>query len=256
MHMGFQTQVNRQPGVAQAGDFADANIRMTVIAGPGGFIAGALPRAPIVGQFAWGSLLPAGAAAANQSGLTAATTGQQVFGTYQGDLSTEIGFVHRAGNPTIIVNYLGQTTEVVQPGLIMTLHNKGGFWAQFAAGAAVGQKVFALYNGGGCVAMAAGTSGQVAGLTASLANTGVLTVTVVGSGTVRVNDVATDAAGNSYAITSQLSGTVGGVGTYQTSLLGVTQASGAVTTADRVETAFYVDSPANAGELAKISTWG
>ena len=250
--MGFQTQVNRQPGVAQAGDFADANIRSTVLAGPGGFIAAApfvggspLLRSPKVGNFAWGNQMPAGQG-----------TGQLALGSYQGETTTEIGFVHRAGNPTIIINYLDQVVQVIQSGLLVTLFDKGGFWAKFAGGAAVGQKVFALYADGSCAAAAAGTSTQVASVTAALANTGVLTVSAVTSGVVNVGNVATDAAGNTYAILSQLTGTIGGVGTYQTSLIGVTQASGAVTTADRVETAFYVDSPAAAGELAKITTWG
>jgi len=255
--MGFQTKVNLQPGVAQAGDFADANIRSTVLAGPGGFIAAPLPRGPIVGNFAWGNqnptLLDASVEVSGQSGTS---EGQQVVGNYQGETGCEIGFVHRGSNPAIIVGYLDDSTEYVQPGLLVTLFNKGGFFASFAAGATPGQKVFALYKDGSVVAAAAGTSTQVASVTASLANTGVLTVTVVGSGTVNVGDVATDAAGNSYAITKQLTGTLGGVGTYQTSLTGVTQASGTVSTADRVETAYYVDSPAAAGELAKITTWG
>jgi hypothetical protein len=242
---GFQTLVNNQPGVGQAGDFSDSNIRSVVLAGPGGFIAGAAPRGPIIGNFAWGDQRDSGTG-----------EGQLAFSNYQGELTAEIGFVSRQGNSAIIVNYLDQTTEYVQPGLIVSLFNTGGFWALFAGGATPGQKVFALYADGSCVAAAAGASTQVASVTASLANTGVLTVTVVGSGTVRVGDVATDAGGHSYAITKQLTGTLGGVGTYQTSLAGVTQGSGAVTTADRVETAYYVDSPASAGELAKITTWG
>lgn len=243
--MGFQKTVNIQPGVAQAGDFSDANLRSVVLAGPGGFIAAGVPRGPIVGHFAWGDQRDSGVG-----------EGQLAFSTFQGEQAAEIGFVSRQGNSAIIVGYLDEVTEYVQPGLIISLFNTGGFWALFAAGATPGQKVFALYADGSTVAAAAGASTQVASVTAALANTGILTVSVVGSGTVRVGDVGTDAAGHTYAITAQLTGTLGGVGTYQTTLTGVIQGSGTVTTADRVETAYYVDSPASAGELAKITTWG
>ncbi len=258
--MGFQKTVNNQPGVGQAGDFSDANIRSVVLAGPGGFIAGPVPRGPLVGHFAWGNqnppLIDVGNLDVHGNPGTGVAEGQMAFSNYQGEAGTEIGFVSRAGNAVIIVNYLDVVSEYIQPGLIVSLFNTGGFWALFAAGATPGQKVFALYADGSCVAAATGTSTQVASVTASLANTGVLTVSAVGSGTVNIGDVATDAAGNSYAITKQITGTVGGAGTYQTSLTGVTQSSGTVTTADRVETAYYVDSPAAAGELAKITTWG
>lgn len=244
--MGFQKTVNNQPGVGQAGDFSDSNIRSVVLAGPGGFIAGPLGRGPIIGHFAWGDQRDSGVG-----------EGQLAFSNYQGEATAEIGFVSRQGNSAIITQYLEETTEYVQPGLIVSLFNTGGFWALFAAGATPGQKVFASYADGTCTAAATGTSTAVAtSSAASLASTGVLTVGGSLTGTFAKNVVVTDAAGHSYAITAQLTGTIGGAGTYQTSLTGVTQGSGAITGADRVETAYYVDSPAAAGELAKITTWG
>lgn len=253
--MGFQKTVNSQPGVGQVGDFADANLRTVVNAGPGGFVASAA-RPPIVGHFAWGDQNPAGGAAAEVSGQAGIATGGQLLGSYQGEATTEVGFVAGRAVNTVISAFLAEASLVLAPGFIATIFNEGGFWAAFAAGATPGQKVFAKYIDGEPVAAATGTSTQTASVTASLANTGVLTVSAVGSGAVHVGDVGTDAAGHTYAIVSQLSGTANGVGTYQTTLAGVTQGGGTVTFADRVETAFYVTSPALAGELAKISTWG
>lgn len=241
---GFQVTVNNQPGVGQPGDFADANLRTVVISGPGGFIAAPPPRGPIVGNFAWGDQNPSGTA-----------EGMQAYSNYQGEATAEIGFVHREQNTTL-VKYLDFATEYVQSGFITTLYNNGGFWALFAAGAAVGQKVFALYADGSCVAAATGTSTTVAtSSAASLANTGVLTVGGALTGAFAPKQVVT-LGGQSFAITSQLTGTVGGAGTYQTSLVGTVIGGAAATAADRVETAFIVDSPALAGEVAKITTWG
>ena len=49
--MGFQTSVGVQPAPAVAGDFASTNARWTVLAGPGGLVAG--PAGVTVGRFAW-----------------------------------------------------------------------------------------------------------------------------------------------------------------------------------------------------------
>lgn len=254
--MGFQKTVNIQPGVGQAGDFAAANLRTTVIAGPGGFIAAPSPRAPIVGNFAWGNQNPAFVDLGNLDvhGNPAVGTllGQYALGTYYGEAGAEIGFVHREAQIPIYP-YLADNTYAYVQGQIISLYNEGDFWATFAAGATVGQKVFANYKDGSVYGAATGTSTQTASVTAALANTGVLTVTVVGSGTIHVGDVN---KANGFAVLSQLSGTAGGVGTYQTSLTGTTIGSGALTFDGSVETAYYVDSPAAAGELAKITTWG
>lgn len=250
--MGFQTQVNLQPGVGQAGDFASANLRTTVDAGPGGFVSAAAPRLVVVGNFAWGCQLPAGGAAAEVTGGTVSAEGMQAFGNFYGDASCEIGFVHREAELPIIT-FLADNTSVYQAGLIISLYNEGDFWAKFTAGASVGQKVFANYKDGSPYAAATGASTQTASVTAALANTGVLTVSAVGSGVINIGDVA---LAGGYAVLQQLSGTAGGVGTYLTSLVGTVIGSGAVVFNGSVETAYFVDSPAAAGELSKITTWG
>lgn len=248
--MPFQTKVNIQPGVGQKGDFASANLRTTVDASPGGFVAAGALRSPIVGNFAWGNQFPAG--------LGFYANGQEAFSAYYGEAGAEIGFVHREAELPIIT-FLADNTSVYQAGLIISLYNNGDFWALFPAGASVGQKVFANYKDGSTYAAAAGTSTQTASVTAALANTGILTVSAVGSGTINIGDVvlgANTATGDGFAVLEQLSGTAGGVGTYMTSMTGVTIGSGTMVTNGSVETAYYVDSPASAGELAKITTWG
>lgn len=237
--MGFQTAVQTQPGVGEEGDFGDANIRASVIGAPGAFVAAPTPRAPIVGRFNW----------ADQ-----ATT--LVYGNYRGELTAKLGFLHRE-QQALITTFLADSTQRINQGIPVTLHDQGCFWAKFAAGASVGQKVFANYVDGSCYAAATGTSTVDATGTASIdVTTGVLHVTVLATGTFKVGDVLTGAnipAGT--AITAQLSGTIGGVGTYQTSTI-LAAASGAVTASGSVETAFIVENPAAAGELAKITTWG
>lgn len=250
--MGFQTQVNLQPGVGQAGDFASANLRTTVNAGPGGFITDGAPRQVIVGNFAWGCQLAAGGAAGEVSGLTVSgTEGQEVFGNFYGDAGCEIGFVHREAELPIIT-FLADNTSVYPAGLIISLYNEGDFWAKFVAGASVGQKVFANYKDGSVYAATTGTSTQTASFTGALANTGVLTTSAV-TGTINIGDVV---LAGGFAVLSQISGTAGGAGTYVTSLVGTVIGSTAMLANGSVETAYFVDSPAAAGELSKITTWG
>lgn len=195
---GFPSQVARQPAVGVAGDFADANIRANVLARAGAFIADQnFP--PIVGQFAWG----------DQAGHAATSK-------HRGLATAKIGFVHR-DESVQIVPWLAPSQMALQPGAPVTLFDEGSFWAVFTNGATVGQKVFANYLDGSVYAAAAGTTTKVGQVTASLATTGVLTVTAVASGALAAGDVLTGSgvpAG--VAITSQLSGTVGGDGTYQT----------------------------------------
>lgn len=234
---GFQKTVNNQPGVAAAGDFADANIRANVLAGAGALVSAAA-REPIVGNFAWGNQL---------TGLAARN--------FLGTVAEKLGFVH-SELQTAITAFLDGQSLVVNKGFPVTLMDQGSFWAKFLAGATVGQKVFANYIDGSVYAAAAGTSGAVATFTGIIAvTTGVLTASAV-TGTIAAGTVLSGAgvpAGT--VVTSQIGGTPGGAGTYQTSII-TAVASASMTATASVETIFKVDSPASAGELAKISTWG
>jgi hypothetical protein len=141
---GFQKIVNYQQAPAVEGDFASANPRRSLIAGEGTLIAGAV--AVIVGRFAY---------ALNSNGtVTNAKPGG----------ASRLAFVHR-NQPALNIIWLSESTMAVQPGLEMTLFAGGDFWCRFAAGAAVGQKVFVVDADGTAVAGTAGAT--IAGATES-----------------------------------------------------------------------------------------
>lgn len=225
----FQTRVNDNPAPAVRGDFADANVRATVIAGAKAFVSAPSPRSPRIGQFAWGNQVNG-----------------QAFSWYQGETVAKIGFLHN-DDQAVIVPFLAEGEMYLEAGQMVTLFNQGSFWAEFVAGATVGQKVFANYFDGSVYAAAAGTSTTVASAMTGSINgaTGVLTVSAL-TGTLSVGSVLTGGlvAANT-AITAQLSGTAGGIGTYATSYRGsnIANLTSAIA-ANSVETDFKVDSAA------------
>jgi hypothetical protein len=124
---GFQKQVNLTPAPAVAGDFASSNPRATVLAGPGGLVAGS--SGVTVGKFAW---VAADGVTVNNTGTGAAS-----------------GFVHRE-QQALITQYLAEASQVIPVGFPVTLHNKGDFWAVNAGpdAAAVGGEVTAVTTNG------------------------------------------------------------------------------------------------------------
>jgi len=236
---GFQNVVNNQPGVAGAGDFADAGLRANVITGPGALLAADIPNRPIVGNFAWANQLT-NIAAANFHGL----------------LAEKIGFVSHRANIANISKFLAASQLEIEAGLQVTLFDKGAFWALFPDGAAVNQKVFARVQDGSVYADDAGADTETASFTGVIAvTTGILTASAV-TGTISAGDIISGTGVPSgTVVVAQLSGTPGGAGTYSTNIT-TAVASTAMTTDGSVETQFIVTSPADAGELAKISTWG
>lgn len=249
---GFQTLVNRNLVPGQEGDLYGVNPRAVVIsantpsgvAGAGGAgAAGQLvaPHSPdgfapdglTVGNFAWADL----------------TTGN----TSQGyNKNGQIGILRRS-DEAIIVTYLGVSTYVMNAGFPVTLFSQADMWAVFAAGAVPGQKVWADPVTGAAVA------GAVAPTTASFTGAvtaGVLTVSAVASGKLGPGAVIAGAGvtvGNQ--ITGQLTGTPGGIGTYQLFTADTGIAAEAMTVAG-IATPWKVKSSAGNGERAKISTWG
>lgn len=218
---GFQNSVNSQPAPAAAGDFAGANPRTSLAAPPAGYVA--IVDGVTVGRFAWGNY--ANASAANYFAP-----------------ATSIGFVKREQQAIIIPFLDYYTLEVIQ-GLAVNLFGRGDFWAQFNAGAAVGQKVYADPLTGECSADATGNS-LTTTLTADLATTGVLTVSAVGAATLAAGQIVTGAGvpAGTY-IVSQLTGSAGDTGTYQLSA-GVLLTSRAMVTYGVIETNWTVQSPA------------
>lgn len=222
--MGFQLQINRELGVAVEGDFCSANPRATLLAGAGMFVSAPSPRSPTVARFNWADY----------------ATGR-VFGSYRGETTTRIGFNGR-NQQVQIVPYLLDSQMTMESGLMCPLYSQGEFWVRIpsTATAAVGQKAFAQYIDGSIVAAAAGTSTQTASVTASFASTGVMTVTAVSSGTLRVGAVLTGGnipAGTPIVILALGTGT-GGTGTYQTTATTVITSAAAVLATESVETAF------------------
>jgi hypothetical protein len=190
----FQQQVNRQPAPAVAGDWAGSNIRTSVLAPPGGYVAA--PNGVVVGNMAWGN--PATGVMSNY---------------YQPN--SLYGIPHRA-NQGLITIFLAPVTMAVAPGYPVDAENQADMWGYFPGGGTIGQKVYANPLTGALTAAATG-EGLTAGSTASsLAATGILTVGATLSGTITVGMVVTGAgipAG--LYVGSQLSGTTGSTGTYQ-----------------------------------------
>lgn len=219
---GFQTQAyyNQAPGVE--GDFASTNPRSTVLAGPGGLVAGA--AGVTVGRFAWLSYAQIDAdnapALATNSGI-----------------GPVAGFVHREQQGLITV-YLDEATMVVPTGFPVTLFDSGDFWVKNngTTQALPGQKAYANYADGTVTFQATGSAlggtssaSTIAAATSSVTGSitgNVLTVTAVTSGTLYAGTtISGSGVASGTLIVGQLSGTTGGVGTYALSIPEQTVAS-------------------------------
>lgn len=215
---GFQQQVGSQSAPAVAGDFASLNPYFTYDAGPGGLVAGA--GGVSVGRFAW--VYPP--VDPNGTGKIA-----QNFGA-----GAVAGFVHRE-QQGLTTTYLANAGMLIPEGFMVTLMNGGDFWAKNdgATAAQVGQKAYANTQNG-TVSFAATASpssvatsdsstitSETAQVTGSILGD-VLTVSAVGAGTVYPGATLSGTGGGGVAsgtkIVSQLTGTVGGVGTYLVSI--------------------------------------
>lgn len=232
----FQGQINDQPAPAIEGDFASDNPVASLLAAPGSLQAG--PLGVIVGRCAF---------AENDNQALPGVVSNKHAG-----VPSRLGFVGRAQAGALITAFLGSSTLTVQSGYEITLYNSGDFWGRFAAGASVGQKVYASYVDGSLSAAAAGAP-TTAAATASFA-TNVMTVTVPG-GVLGAGMPVTSAgvAAGTY-ITAQTGGTTGGAGTYTLSTAPGTIASQAATITTNLESNFTVQSTAAATELAQISS--
>jgi len=210
---GFQTQVYDQPAAAVAGNRGDFNPLFSYDAGPGGLVAGS---SLYTGRFAWvtAPLDPnGGPSIANSNGS----------GAPAGFLMNQ----QQALNTT----YLSNAGQQVQPGFQVSLQNGGTFWVvnDGSTEATYGMKAYANLADGKVTFAATGSPTQAASVTASVAAstfsvTGsiagdVLTVTVVGSGTVVAGaTISGTGIATGTMIVSQLSGAAGGIGTYRVSI--------------------------------------
>lgn len=142
--MGFQSQVNVVPAPAVAGDFASTNPAMSIVNGPGAFVADT--AGAVVGRFAW------------------ADTGTNTKVTNSGS-GAPTGFVARM-QQGVITAYLADNSMVIPQGMPVTLFSEGDFWVKntdASAASVIGNKVFASNTDGTIRFAAAGAT--VAGYT-------------------------------------------------------------------------------------------
>lgn len=229
LNSGFQSIVNRQPAPGQAGDFYGTNMRAVVLGsnvpsgspGAGGAAAVGQLVAPvgglIVGNFAWADL----------------NTGAVSQGY---DPTGQLGFLHRE-EQAIIVTYLGISTYVVNQGFPITLFSQGDFWGKFAAGATPEQFVYADPDSGALISSA--TTPVSDSVTASIGASftgvvagNVLTVSALTGYLTPGRDLVSGAGVASILLGAQLTGPVGGTGTY--TLVHADVASEAMTTVSSV----------------------
>lgn len=222
MASGFQTQVYPQPALGIAGDFASNNPFSIFDVGPGGLVAGSAGVS--TGRFCWvvPPLDPNG-------GPTIANS----FGS--GSVAGFVPSKLQASNST----YLSNAGQTVLAGYELYIATGGDFIAknEGTTQATRGMKAYADFLTGKVSFAATGspstgasaTSSSIAASTFSVTGSlagNVMTVTVVGSGTV-VNGATI--SGTNVAtgtmILAQLSGTAGGVGTYEISIPEQTAAS-------------------------------
>jgi hypothetical protein len=226
--MTFPTQVNVQPAPAVEGDFASTNPRATLNAGPGGMVCG--PAGVTVGRFVWitDQAIDTDSAPATVNNFYSGVQAGAVAGS-----QAPAGFIHRE-QQGLITAYLGESTLTVPQGFPITVFNAGDFWvknngttqalpgqyayANFADGRAtfaVGTQA-AIGTGNTGAATCTGSIGPQSITFNGLINGNLLTVTGSVSGLIAVGGTLTGGTGMVAAtqIVAQLSGTIGGVGTY------------------------------------------
>ncbi len=225
---GWQTSVGTTPAPAIAGDFASANPWASVDAGPGGLVAGA--AGVTVGRFGWASY--AGIDPDN------APTIVNSFGS-----GIPTGLVAPRAMQALITAYLADSSMVVPQGFGVTLMKGGDFWVKNdgTTQALIGQKAYADMATGKASFAATGApasasiTGSIAAQTASFTGSiagNVLTASAV-TGTIVAGGLLAGTGGGGVAtgtkVVAQLSGTVGGAGTYAVDIPEQTVTSTAMT---------------------------
>lgn len=219
--MPFQTQVNTVPAPAVAGDFASANPRYSVLAGPGGLVSG--PNGLTVGRFCWTTPSPAD------------PDGEPTIANNTG-IGPVAGFVHRE-QQALITTFLAESTMVIPQGFPVTVMRGGDFWVknEGTTTALPGMFAYAAFANGAAFFKAAGSAIDTASVTGSIAAVSVtitgyvlgnvLTVTgTSGGGIIAPGAFITGTASNGSlaagcTIVAQMTGTqVGGNGTYSLSI--------------------------------------
>lgn len=218
---GFQNLVNLFPAPAVAGDFASANPRATVLAGPGGLVAGV--GGVTVGKFAW----------IQADGKTVQS--------YATSNAAPDGFVHR-DQQALIENYLQTASMLIPQGFPVVLHDQGDFFALVTGSTAPTKnaQVYANFATGDILFGSAPTGASATGLigstnTASLGATFTATagspatklvVTSV-TGYIAIGDTAsgTGIPVGATIVSQDAGGTPNGAGTYNLSVANTASAA-------------------------------
>lgn len=236
--MAFQSTVYTYPAPGIEGDFASSNPRSVIVYGANG--ADGLQAGTggvTVGRFA---NVNQSTGLATNNGLGAITT------------NNTVGFVQKDQN-ALITTYLAQFGMTVPAGYQVTVFRSGDFWCRFAAGATIGQKVYANYADGTAVSADTGTPTTATMTASTTSGSATLTVTVAPSIPLAVGMPVSGTGVAAGAYISALGTGTGGVGTYTMSANATATGSVTVTETTNYETIWNVESTAAAGELAKIS---
>lgn len=222
-----QQSVNLYVAPGIAGDFCSANPRHTFLAGEGAITAGVGGCSTSVFAFV------------NSATMTATNAHPGV--------TSRIGFVHR-NQPALMATTPFTAGTTVPQGYGVTLFDGGDFWMQFAAGATMGQKVYAKYADG--TAVAAATASAPTSTVSVTTASGSPNLTAVGAGVYPGMPISGAGIPAGAYIVSV------GTGTAVMSANATASATITATITTAVETAWYVDSTALAGEIAKTSIRG
>lgn len=145
----FQTSVKVRFAPAVAGDFASANPRASMLAGPNALVAGA--AGCTTGLFAW----------AISTGSADIESGETDFYNTVTNAGSGVpsGFVHRE-QQGLITAFLGASGSTIPVGNLVTLMILGDFWVKNVGASAVtvGQKVYASTLTGQVQTAATGTA--------------------------------------------------------------------------------------------------
>jgi len=221
MSGGIQSSVTTQPAPGIEGDFATANPRYAVVAGPGGLVAGAAGL--LIGRFAWTS-----ADVVDADGAPAAAEN-----TGHGPVA---GFVGRA-QQGLITQYLQAAGMLIPAGFECTVFSGGDFWMRNAGTtqALPGQKAYARFADGtvrfGAPGTATGGSGSTSTVAAGTAISATgsiqgseMKITAVSAGTIHPGTIMTGTGvATGTQVVSQVSsaepdGALGLTGVYQVSI--------------------------------------
>lgn len=231
--MGFQTSVASQPSPGIEGGFAGANPYFSLITPDEGmFVAGAV--GPIIGRMAFVN-----------------TANGQVTSQHPGVATFRVGFLHR--DQPAVANGLGMlngASNQVVAGTPVDVSEDGTFWGRFAAGAVIGQKVYASFADG---SLRAAATGAAATVTRSVTTTNTSTTISYTGGAIYPGQPISGTGIPAGAYVVSVNATAG---TAVISAAATASATVTGTLTTDYETAWTVRSTAGSNELAKISVRG